>query len=408
MRLFKGDKVYDFMAVRKYWIALSLTLTFGSIFLIFGGKPKLGTDFLGGTEVELAFKKPVQAGAIRKAVEDAGFSTPTVIKVEDAKNPSRYMVRVHEVSTIAHDKQLEIEKRLCFESADPACSDTHKPTEVKFSPGGDKITLRYRDAPDLSFVKERISAVKGIALRPGENNPLLQNERENKVEIQLMSKGDQLMGGLRKSLGVDAVPDQALRTEWIGPRAGAQLRDAALKSIAISIVLIMAYIAFRFDLRFAPGCVVALIHDAVGTIGIFVLLGKEINLTTVAAAITIVGYSVNDTVIVYDRVRENLGKLRGASFIKLINVSTSEMLGRTILTASTVLFSLQGLFIWGTGELKDFALALTIGVVLGMYSSIYVALPLTEWFETRFFAKAGANKNKNKRPPATRNVAPAV
>jgi preprotein translocase subunit SecF len=407
MRLFKGDKVYDFMAIRKYWIAISLTLTFGSIFLIFGGKPKLGTDFLGGTEVELAFKKPVEAGAIRKAVEDAGFSTPTVIKVEDAHNPNRFMVRVHEVSTIAHEKQLEIEKRLCVESSDPACTDARKPTEVKFSPGGDKITVRYRDTPDVPFVKERISTVKGIALRPGENNPMLQNERENKVEIQLMSKGDQLMDGLRKSLGVDAVPEQALRTEWIGPRAGAQLRDAALKSIAISIVLIMAYIAFRFDLRFAPGCVVALIHDAVGTIGIFVLLGKEINLTTVAAALTIVGYSVNDTVIVYDRVRENLGKLRGASFIRLINVSTSEMLGRTILTASTVLFSLQGLFIWGTGELKDFALALTIGVILGMYSSIYVALPLTEWFETHFFAKVGPNKKKP-RPRPTNKVAPAV
>ena len=407
MRLFKGDKVYDFMAVRWYWISLSLVLTFGSIALIFGGKPKLGTDFLGGTEVELAFKKPVEAGAIRKAVEDAGFSTPTVIKVDDRNNPNRFMVRVHEVSTIAHEKQVEIEKRLCVESSDPACTDAHKPTEVKFSPGGDKITVRYRDTPDVPFVKERISTVKGIALRPGENNPMLQNERENKVEIQLMSKGDQLMAGLRKSLGVDAVPEQALRTEWIGPRAGAQLRDAALKSIAISIVLIMAYIAFRFDLRFAPGCVVALIHDAVGTIGIFVLLGKEINLTTVAAALTIVGYSVNDTVIVYDRVRENLGKLRGASFIRLINVSTSEMLGRTILTASTVLFSLQGLFIWGTGELKDFALALTIGVVLGMYSSIYVALPLTEWFETRFFAKMASKKNKP-RPRPTNKVAPAV
>jgi preprotein translocase subunit SecF len=406
MRLFKGDKVYDFMAVRKYWIALSLSLTIGSILLIAFGKPKLGTDFLGGTEVELAFKKPVEAGAIRKSVEDAGFSAPTVIKVDDAKNPYRYMVRVHEVSTIAHDKQLEIERALCAGPSDAACTDARKPTEVKFSPGGDKITLRFRENPDLAFVKERITAVKGVALRPGDNNPLLQSARDNKVEIQLMSKGDQLMSGLRKSLGADAVPDQALRTEWIGPRAGAQLRDAAVKSIAISIIFIMAYIAFRFDLRFAPGCVVALIHDAVGTIGIFVLLGKEINLTTVAAALTVVGYSVNDTVIVYDRVRENLGKLRGASFIRLINVSTSEMLGRTILTASTVLFSLLGLFFWGTGELKDFALALTIGVVLGMYSSIYVALPLTEWFETRFFAKM-ANKKK-RRPPATRNVAPAV
>jgi preprotein translocase subunit SecF len=406
MRLFKGDKVYDFMAVRKYWIGLSLSLTIVSLVAIFSGKAKLGTDFLGGTEVELAFRKPVEAGAIRKGIEDAGFSAPTVIKVDDPKNPHRYLIRVHEVSTISHDKQVEIEKALCAGPAEAACTDARKPTEVKFSPGGDKITLRYREAPDLGFIKDRMTGVKGIALRSGDNNPQLQNARDNKVEVHLMSKGDQLMGGLRQALGAQAVPDQALRTEWIGPRAGAQLRDAAMKSIAISIIFIMAYIAFRFDLRFAPGCVVALIHDAVGTIGIFVLLGKEINLTTVAAALTIVGYSVNDTVIVYDRVRENLGKLRGASFHRLINVSTSEMLGRTILTASTVLFSLLGLFVWGTGELKDFALALTIGVVLGMYSSIYVALPLTEWFETRFFAKM-ANKKKS-RPRSTSNVAPAV
>jgi preprotein translocase subunit SecF len=406
MRLFKGDKVYDFMAVRKYWIALSLSLIVLSVGLLLFGKPKLGTDFLGGTEVEIAFTKPVEAAAIRKGVEDAGFSTPTVIKVDDPKNPNRYLIRVHEVSTISPEKQLEIEKALCAGPADASCTEAQKPNEVKFSPGGDKITLRYREAPDLGFVKQRLSGVKQIALRPGENNPQLQNERENKVEIHLMSKGDQLMDGLRKALGAAAVPEQALRTEWIGPRAGAQLRDAALKSIAISIVLIMAYIAFRFDLRFAPGCVVALIHDAVGTIGIFVLLGKEINLTTIAAALTVIGYSVNDTVIVYDRVRENLGKLRGASFVKLINVSTSEMLGRTILTASTVLFSLLGLFFWGTGELKDFALALTIGVVLGMYSSIYVALPLTEWFESKFFSKIGTKKGG--RPPATRKVASAV
>jgi preprotein translocase subunit SecF len=409
MRLFKGDKVYDFMAVRKYWIGLSLGLTLVSLIAIFSGKAKLGTDFLGGTEVELAFKTPVEETAVRKAVEDAGFSSPTVIKVADPKHPHRFLIRVHEVSTIAHDKQQEIEKTLCASGGgDPACTDARKPTEVKFSPGGDKISLRYREAPDLEFIKARVAGIKGIALRPGENNPQLQNPRDNKVEVHLMSKGDQLMAGLRKSLGVSAVPEAALRTEWIGPRAGAQLRDAAVKSIAISIIFIMAYIAFRFDLRFAPGCVVALIHDAVGTIGIFVLLGKEINLTTVAAALTIVGYSVNDTVIVYDRVRENLGKLRGASFHKLINVSTSEMLGRTILTASTVLFSLLGLFVWGTGELKDFALALTIGVVLGMYSSIYVALPLTEWFETRFFAKMGNPKKKKRRPGSTRNVAPAV
>ena len=394
MRLFKSGKVYDFMSVRWYWIGLSLLITFGAAILLMLGKARLGTDFTGGTEVEIAFKAPVSAGDIRAAVIRAGFAAPGVIKVDDPKNPNRYLIRVEEVSTIALAKQNEIEKTLCLTSgpATDACPLERQATEVKFSPGGDKISVRYRGTPDLDWVKARIAPVKGIVLRPGSNNPTLQNARDNKIEIQLMSKGDQLMVGLAQGLGANVVPAAALRTEWIGPRAGAQLRESAVKSIVISIVFIMVYIAFRFDLRFAPGSVVALTHDALGTIGILIVLGKEINLTTIAAVLTIVGYSVNDTVIVYDRVRENLGKLRGTSFFELINISTSEMLGRTLLTSSTVVIALLGFFIWGTGELKDFALALTIGVVLGTYSSIYVALPLTEWLDHTLFSKVGVKK----------------
>lgn len=394
MRLFKSGKVYDFMAVRWYWIGLSLVITFGALILLLLGKAKLGTDFTGGTEIEIAFKKDVGAGELRAAVEKAGFQGPGVVKVDDPKNPNRYLIRVEEVSTISLEKQAEIEKTLCLNAGEgnDACPVERQASEVKFSPGGDKISVRYRNAPDLDWVKQRISPVKGIVLRPGDHNPVLQNARDNKVEIQLMSKGDQLMGGLKQALGADIVPDSALRTEWIGPRAGAQLRDSAVKSIVISIVFIMVYIAFRFDLRFAPGGVVALTHDALGTIGILILLGKEINLTTIAAVLTIVGYSVNDTVIVYDRVRENLGKLRGTSFFQLINISTSEMLGRTLLTSSTVVIALLGFFIWGTGELKDFSLALVIGVVLGTYSSIYVALPLTEWLDHALFSKMSGKK----------------
>jgi len=402
MRLFKSGKIYDFMSVRWYWIGLSLFITFGAAVLLLMGKARLGTDFTGGTEVEVAFKRDVTAGDLRAAVLKAGFSAPGVIKVDDPKNPNRYLIRVEEVSSISAEKQAEIEKVLCLNAGEPTdtCPTERQATEVKFSPGGDKISLRYRSAPDLDWLKQRIATVKGLALRPGEHNPLLQSARDNKVEIQLMSKGDQLMGGLKQALGPDVVPDTALRTEWIGPRAGAQLRDSAVKSVVVSIVFIMVYIAFRFDLRFAPGGILALTHDALGTVGILILLGKEINLTTIAAVLTIVGYSVNDTVIVYDRVRENLGKLRGTSFFQLINISTSEMLGRTLLTSSTVVIALLGFFIWGTGELKDFSLTLVIGVVLGTYSSIYVALPLTEWLDHTLFSKVGAKKKVGAGKPA--------
>jgi len=394
MQLFPLGRVYDFMGQRKVFMTFSAIAFLASLIAIFKPGLYLGTDFKGGTEIEVAFKANVAAGDVRAAVIKSGFANPDVVRVDDPNVPARFMIRVQEVTAIALEKQAEIESLLCFGESLPAdqCPANRMATEVKFSPGGDKITVRFREAPDLEWVKARASGVTGIALRPGANNPVLQSARDHKVEIQLMSKGDQLMDGLRSALGADKVPETALRSEWIGPKAGAQLRDAALKAVAIAIVFIMAYIAFRFDLRFAPGAVIALIHDAVCVLGFLVLARREVNLTTVAAVLTVIGYSVNDTVIIFDRVRENLGKLRGATFTSLINFSLSEMLSRTILAAGTTVVSLVAFFIWGTGILKDLSLALIVGITLGTYSSIYVALPLTEWLDRQFFAKVGSKK----------------
>lgn len=408
MEFFGSGKTYDFMRLRRVCILLSLGLVVASVVGIFKPGPNLGTDFKGGTEVEVAFKSAVNAGDIRSAVKNAGFSSPDVVKVDDDTNPNRFLIRVQEVSTIDEAKQDELSRRLCYGDGLPEaeCPLAKQATEVKFSPGGDKITVRYREAPDLGWVRERMTGVEGVALRPGENNPLLQNARDHKVEVQLMSKGDQLMAGLSSAMGADKVPETALRVEWIGPKAGSQLRDAALKSILISLIFIMAYVAFRFDLRFAPGAVLALIHDAVITVGILVAMRKELNLTTVAAVLTIIGYSVNDTVVVYDRVRENLGKLRGATFANLINVSLSEMLSRTLITSGTTIFSLLAFFVRGTGTLKDFAFTLIIGLLLGTYSSIYIALPLTEWLDRVMFGKSTSPAKK--KSGSARKGAPAV
>jgi preprotein translocase subunit SecF len=390
MQLFPHDKLYDFMGVRRWSITASAVMLLASIVLLFYPGPRLGTDFKGGTEIEVAFTKPVAAGEIRSAVTQSGFSQPDVVKVDDPKVPARYLVRIQEVSTIGEAKRQEIERLLCNGLTTGDCAEAaHQASEVKFSPGGDKVTVRFQEDPDLNWVRSRLSTLGGIELRHGEHAVILQNPRDHKVEILLKSKGDQLLDGLRVKLGADRVPAEALRVEWIGPKAGAQLRDSALKAVAFSIVFVMIYIALRFDIRFAPGAVVAMVHDAVSVLGLLIIMGREINLTIVAAVLTIVGYSVNDTVVVYDRVRENLSRLRGATFVGLINVSISEMLGRTILASGTTVFSLLAFFAWGTGALKDFALTLVIGVVLGTYSSIYVALPLTEWLDRRFFGGHG-------------------
>ncbi|MFO0565033.1 MAG: protein translocase subunit SecF [Polyangiaceae bacterium] len=408
MNLIPLGRTYDFMGQRRTFMVISLVLFFVALVGVFapGMGLRLGTDFKGGTEIEVAFTGELGVGDITQAVTASGFSHPDVIRVDDTGNKNHYIIRVQEVSTISAEKQVEVERALCGGEGQAAdgCTPNRSATEVKFSPGGDKITVRFREAPDLAFVKQRMAGVGGIALRPGVNNPSIQSERDNKVEIQLLSKGDQLMNGLRDKLGADKVPAEPLRSEWIGPKAGAQLRDSALKAIAISVVFIMAYIAFRFDLRFAPGAVFAMVHDAVTVLGFLVLTQREVNLTTVAAVLTIVGYSVNDTVIVYDRVRENLTRLRGRSFNSLINHSISEMLNRTLLASGTTVTSLAGMFFFGTGTLKDFALTLIVGITLGTYSSIYVALPFTEWLDHTFFAKLG----KKKKIGDGRKTAPAV
>lgn len=392
MQFFPRGKVYDFMKLAPAFGGASLLLVIISVVLLVYPGPRLGTDFIGGTELEINFEKTVNTGDIQRAVERSGISRPDVIKVEDGKLKNHYLLRVQEVATIPEATQEAIRKRLCFGEAKPeGC--VHHATEVKFSPGGEKITVRFADAPDLTFVKEAIAGQGTVEIRAGENNPSIQNARDHRVEVQLLGTGERIMDSLRQGLGADTVPDSALRVEWVGPKAGAQLRDSAIKSILITIVFILVYVAFRFDLRFAPGGILSLVHDAIGTLGILIMLGKEINLTTVAAILTLVAYSVNDTVVVYDRIRENLPKHRGATFESLINLSTSEMLGRTLLAGGTTILALLCFFIWGTGALKDFALTMTIGMVLGMYSSVYVALPLTAWLDRRFFAPlVGAKK----------------
>jgi preprotein translocase subunit SecF len=390
MEFFKPGRVFDFMGQRWFWIPLSLILVVASTILCFYPGPNYGTDFRGGTEVELAFGKPIDAAGVRKAVQEAGFQTPDVVQVSDPHNAWHFLIRVQEVTAIGDVEKQALKKALCFVDdpqaplSDPEkCPSDARATEVKFSAGGDKVSTRYDVAPNLDTIAAQVKSVPGVQLRTGANNPQLLNPRDHRVEVMLLSKGDQLIDRLRQKLGADMVPEHALRVEWVGPKAGEQLRNSARNAVAIAIVFIMLYLAFRFDLRFAPGVIVACIHDAMVVIGVFILLKKEVTLSTIAAVLTVVGYSMNDTVVVYDRIRENLGKHRGKSFAQIINLSVSETLSRTILTSGATLLSVLAFFVYGTSVIKDFMLALVVGIIAGTYSSIYVAAPLTEWIDKR-------------------------
>jgi preprotein translocase subunit SecF len=407
MEFFKPGRQFDFMGQRKFWITLSFLLVAISTVLVFYPGPNYGTDFRGGTEVEVKFNGDIDAAKVRASVEKAGFKTPDVVQVNEPGNPNakHFIIRVQDVSILDEGTKGRIATGLC-KGTDPSvpaddakCPANARATEVKFSPGGDKILIHYESEPDIAKIAAQVEgAASGSFKRSDENPRKLQtaNKQDFRVEVHLLSAGDQLLERLRApgNLGPSVVPDRAEKVEWVGPKAGKQLRDSARNSVAIAIVFIMLYLAFRFDLRFAPGVVIACIHDAMVVIGVFVALRKEVTLSTIAAVLTIVGYSMNDTVVIYDRIRENLSKHRGKSFSQIINLSVSETLSRTILTSGATMLSVLAFFFWGTGVIKDFALAMVVGIVAGTYSSIYVAAPLTEWIDTRMAKRAAAGKKR--------------
>ena len=168
-----------------------------------------------------------------------------------------------------------------------------------------------------------------------------------------------------------------LGTESVGPKVGADLQKKGWLSIVMTCVLLLIYIGFRFDFIFAPGAIVALVHDVLISAGIFAVLGKEFNLPILAALLTILGYSINDTIIIYDRIRENLNKLpKTLSLEEVLDISLTETFSRTIVTSLTVFLVVFTLFLIGGGVLHDFAFCLMVGVVFGTYSSIFIAPPI--------------------------------
>jgi len=166
------------------------------------------------------------------------------------------------------------------------------------------------------------------------------------------------------------------RTEFVGPKVSDELFLDGVYAVGAAILAILMYIWFRFEWQFGLGAVVALVHDVISTVGIFALLGLEFNLSTVAAVLTIAGYSINDTVVVYDRVRENLRKYKTKPLTELLNLSINETLSRTVLTSLTTLLALLALFFFGGEVIRGFSFAMIWGVLIGTYSSIALAVPL--------------------------------
>ncbi len=266
--------------------------------------------------------------------------------------------------------------------------------QVKFADSGvDENSIRavLGDLPDI----EEASVVRFGAA--SENEFLVRFRGADESQTEVVDEADvQLPGEDRVQRFQEALQENLggvviQRVEFVGPRVGAELQSDGLMSLFWASLAILAYVAFRFSSRFAPGAVVAVIHDLLVTAGIFVILGLEFDLRILAAMLAILGYSLNDTIIIYDRIRENMELRTKADLEEVLNLSVNQTLARTVLTSGTTLAALLALYFLGGEVIRPFAFAMLIGVAVGTYSSIYIASPLLLLLEGHMGREANAS-----------------
>jgi preprotein translocase subunit SecF len=385
---------FQFVNKFKTWLVMSFVLMAACIATVFVNKSVRGEymnwtiDFKGGTEVVLAFKDKtgtqytkVDPGAIRKALADSdeeGFDVSEISWTDDNDvTVEGIIVRTPRFSALE-----PVVATRAVEAVETSFKDRGIEKAVW---SGDRLNIRSKKPigdKEAAAVLAKVDAGKGRPLEVKEWST------EDTLQYQHADEGTGEYNQWYGIWGIDRQFEQTfekalpsvdvinVQSYGVGAKAGDKLRDDAVKAVIYAIFLIMLYLAFRFDIRYAPGAAFATIHDAVMVIGVFALTWTEVSLTSVAGLLTVMGFSVNDTVIVFDRIRENQAKLKDKKLERVIDISLNEVLVRTILTSSTVFATTLIMNIFGTGLVKNFAFAMNVGVIVGTYSSIFLAVPI--------------------------------
>lgn len=372
MKIFENLN-FDFLGKRKIFYFISAALFFlGLINVVFRGLV-FGIDFKGGSEIVLQFEQSVDIAQVRTYVENIGLGN---VEVKTFGGETGILVR-----TELQEIPAEIYPRVL--------SGINQSIESKF-PGlqreiidstSNSITYQF---PNPDTTNTLVNVLNTAGFQAGE----ISGEPDNRQIIISVGIADWIKENLRERMPDN--PFTVLKEERVGPKIGAELKEDAVVAILFSLLVILIYLGFRFKFIFAAGAVAALFHDVLITLGLFSLLydvipglNLEIDLTVVAAFLTLVGYSINDTVIVFDRVRENMKIHKTKPIMEVINQSISKTMSRTILTGSTTLLTIFVLLIFGGEVLRAFAFTLFFGIVIGTYSSIFVASALVLEYANR-------------------------
>lgn len=388
----------DFVKPRKIFASISAVAVLASwiLFFVYPG-PQWGIDFQGGTEILVEFNadyardangdpirgqivhlddvEPVGIDAIRDALAEMDLGDDVVQSV-GAEEQEQYQIRIKDTTEGSDEMQAQVMTALRGKYGADQVKDARTEAEV-----GTRMVIPFagKDTPPIEELQELLTPID-------EAITVADSKERGQVSVTLPGIADLITAQLDEAI---EAPFVVLSTDSVGPKVGSDLATQGFVAIMITLGLVLVYIAFRFDIAFAPGAVLALLHDVSLTAGVFVIIGLEINLAIVGALLTIVGYSLNDTIVIYDRIRENQDRYRRKDMPELINVSINETMARTLATSVTTFLAILPFLIFGGTLLQtvfpgmpsagsviwSFAFAMLLGIIFGTYSTIYIASP---------------------------------
>ncbi|MBV8907285.1 MAG: protein translocase subunit SecF [Acidobacteriia bacterium] len=373
MELFKQTN-FDFLRWKWPFITASLVLSAaGLISIALHGGLRYGIDFKGGAQMTVRFAYPPPIDKIRSALAQKVKSGVQVENLTGAGSENEVVIG----TAIEEERQLNINRQ--------AMSDA---LNVTFGqPASGKLDFNNASRQDLIDRLRDPLAAAGVAM----SDPQLQSAVAAMLNFRDTPPRSGLITDFNQLSAVPGVTPQTLNVlrqqcylapfhrndvEMVGPQVGADLRNKAVLATLYALAGMLVYIAFRFEWIYGVGAVVACFHDTIITIGLFSIFNKEITMTVIAALLTLVGYSMNDTIVIFDRIRENLKFMRREPLEEVMNKAVNQTLSRTVMTSGLTFLTVMALFIWGGPVLHGFSFALVCGIIVGTYSSVFVASPI--------------------------------
>ncbi len=385
MQIFKKPD-FNFMKYRLFAFGLSGIIIIGGIINITKGKGlNYGIDFAGGSLVRVLLKNEIPIDEVRKLLSEVGLEKSRIQEIGASKR--EYMIRSLQTTGKSQEEEIEAHEII-----------GNKVIEA-LRLQEDRAALE-RGLKDLNTIDERELALILEASFPEEASTIVQNILSFRISEGIIQDYAQLQQerGISQEI-IDTLEGKTflgslavLSKETVGPQVGHDLRKKATQAIVWALIGMLLYIGIRFKFAYGVVAILTLAHDVLITLGIFSLTNREINLPVIAGMLLIVGYSLNDTIVIFDRVRDNLRILRKHDFERILDTSINQTLSRTVITSGTTFLTVLALYLFGGEVINDFAFTMIIGVVTGTYSSIYQSCPLLYFWNKIFKPKKGMRK----------------